>query len=101
MKAPIFVWQPNDLLAFSSVEAAEGWVEWQDVDEGTRSSRSVNRVMRACFWTSSSRKLNARSWSNDVERHGNGNRRTAARDVFANEQLEAWVARESNPEPTD
>ena len=34
MKPPIFVWEPNDLLAFGSVEATEGWIEWQDHDEG-------------------------------------------------------------------
>jgi hypothetical protein len=35
MKPPIFLWEPNDLLVFNSAEAAEGWIEWQDVDEGT------------------------------------------------------------------
>jgi len=35
MRAPIFVWQPNELLAFSSVEEAEGFVEPYDVNEGT------------------------------------------------------------------
>lgn len=35
MKPPIFVWEPNDMMAFESVRAVEGWVEWQDVDEGT------------------------------------------------------------------
>ena len=34
MRPPIFVWQPNELLVFDSVEWAEQWTEPYDVDEG-------------------------------------------------------------------
>jgi hypothetical protein len=34
MRPPIFVWEPNDLMAFDSVEAAERFVEPFDADEG-------------------------------------------------------------------
>ena len=31
MRAPIFVWEPNDLIVFDSVERAEAWIEPYDV----------------------------------------------------------------------
>jgi hypothetical protein len=34
MRPPIFVWEPNDLLVFASVEAAERFVEPPDADAG-------------------------------------------------------------------
>jgi hypothetical protein len=34
MRTPIFVWEPNDMAAFESVEEAESHTEPYDVDEG-------------------------------------------------------------------
>jgi hypothetical protein len=34
MKPPLFIWEPNDLIAFGSVEALEAFVEPPDVDAG-------------------------------------------------------------------
>lgn len=34
MKPPLFVWEPNDLMAFESVEGLEAYVEPPDVDTG-------------------------------------------------------------------
>lgn len=34
MQPPLFVWEPNELLAFETVEALEGFIEPPDVDSG-------------------------------------------------------------------
>jgi len=35
MRPPIFVWEPNDLLVFDSVDRAEAFTEPPDIDVGT------------------------------------------------------------------
>jgi hypothetical protein len=34
MKSPLFIWEPNDLIAFESVDALEAYVEPPDADAG-------------------------------------------------------------------
>ncbi|HEX4186899.1 MAG TPA: hypothetical protein VHY83_03275 [Solirubrobacteraceae bacterium] len=35
IRPPIFIWEPNELLAFDSIHSAEGFVEPYDADDGT------------------------------------------------------------------
>jgi hypothetical protein len=51
---PIFIWDPNDLTVFSSVEEAGSWLEPVDVDGGGLAAYDSEGRLLRLFWTKES-----------------------------------------------